>query len=348
MNWRHLSRQAEALVGLMPVDTHWQYRGLQVVRLENELISIDILPELGGKIYNFIHLPSDRNLLWHNPRILPARQQCGARFDDVWSGGWDELIPNDIPTPVIGNEMLPDHGEVWSQPSEWQVVKSSESKTTVRLVNHGHVLPTAFEKTISLQRGDPFCTVQYRLTNLGRQPVDFLWNIHPAMAISPTTRLDLRARRGIVEKWGTDHFEGGSEYDWPYAIDRSGKRVDLRQVHPPESALADHHYLPDVLEGWYAVTDTQARVGFGLVFPTSVFPHLWLFRTFGGWRKLYTLILEASNGYPNDLAIARQTGRCGHLEPSQTIEAEVKAIAYSGHAAVERIEPDGTVIGGKT
>jgi hypothetical protein len=28
------------------------------------------------------------------------------------------------------------------------------------------------------------------------------------------------------------------------------------------------------------------------------------------------------------------------------IEAEVKAIAYSGHAAVERIEPDGTVIGG--
>jgi hypothetical protein len=329
------------------VDACWQYRGLQVVRLENELISIDILPELGGKIYNFIHIPSDRNLLWHNPRIPPARQQFGARFDDAWSGGWDELIPNDIPTLVIGNEMLPDHGEVWSQASEWQVIKSSESKATVRFVNHGHVLPTTFEKTISLQRGKPFCTVQYRLTNLGRQPVDFLWNIHPAMAISPTTRLDLRARRGIVEKWGTDHFEGGSEYDWPYAIDRSGKRFDLRQVHPPESALADHHYLPDVAEGWYAVTDTQARVGFGLLFPTKVFPHLWLFRTFGGWRGLYTLILEASNGYPNDLAIARQTGRCGHLEPDQTIEAEVKAIAYSGHAAVERIEPDGTVVGGK-
>ena len=62
---------------------------------------------------------------------------------------------------------------------------------------------------------------------------------------------------------------------------------------------------------------------------------------------MYTLILEASNGYPNDLAIARQTGRCGHLEPDQTIEAEVKAIAYSGHASVERIEPDGTVVGGK-
>jgi hypothetical protein len=329
------------------VEIDWKYHGLQVVRLENEFISIDVFPELGAKIYNFVHRSSNRNLLFHNPRIPPARQQFGARFDDVWSGGWDELIPNDIPTPVVGNEMLPDHGEVWSQASEWQVIKSSESSAAVRFLNYGRVLPTVFEKTISLRQGDAFCTVQYRLTNSGRRPVDFLWNIHPAMAISPTTRLDVPARRGIVEKWGTDHFEGGSEYDWPYAIDRSGQKVDLRRAYSPESALADHHYLPEVLEGWYAVTDMQARVGFGLVFPISVFPHLWLFRTFGGWRGLYTLILEASNGYPNDLALARQTGRCGHLDPGQMIEAEVKAIVYSGHAAVERIKADGTVTEGR-
>lgn len=62
---------------------------------------------------------------------------------------------------------------------------------------------------------------------------------------------------------------------------------------------------------------------------------------------MYTLILEASNGQSSDLAIARQSGHCGHLDPGQTIEAEVKAIAYSGHAAVGRINPDGTVIDGK-
>ena len=329
------------------VDVNWQYHDLQVVHLENDLISIDVLPELGAKIYNFVHRPSDRNLLWHNPRIPPARQPFGARFDDVWSGGWDELIPNDIPTPVTGNETLPDHGEIWSQPSEWQVVESDGSNAAVRFVNHGHVLPTIFEKTIMLRSGDPFCTVRYRLANSGRRPIDFLWNIHPAMAISPATRLDVPARRGIVERWGTDHFEGSSDYDWPYVIDRSGQKIDLRRVYPPESTLADHHYLPRVSEGWYAVTDTQAKIGFGLVFPTSVFPHLWLFRTFGGWRGLYTLILEASNGYSTDLAIARQSGNCGHLDPGQTIEAEVKAIAYSGLVAVERINPDGIVFARK-
>jgi len=329
------------------VDVHWRHHGLQVIHLENELSSIDILPDLGAKMYNFVHRPSNRNLLWHNPRIPPARQHLGARFDDVWSGGWDELIPNDIPTPVTGNEMLPDHGEVWSQPSEWQVIESGGPRAAVRSVNYGRVLPTVFEKTISLQSGDAFCTLQYRLTNSGRRPIDFLWNIHPAMAISPATRLDVPARRGVVEKWGTGHFEGGSEYDWPYAVDRSGQRVDLRGAYASESNLADHHYLPEISQGWYAVTDTQVQVGFGLVFPTSVFPHLWLFRTFGGWRGLHTLILEASNGYPNDLAIARQNGHCGRLDPGRTIEAEVKAVAYSAHATVERINADATIIEGK-
>ena len=189
------------------VDPNWRYCGLQVVRLENELISIDVLPELGGKIYNFIRRPLDRNLLWHNPRIQPARQSFGVRFDDVWSGGWDELMPNDIPSPVPGNEMLPDHGEVWSQPSDWQVVKSDGSEAAVRFVNYGRVLPTVFEKTIILRSGDPFFTVQYRLSNSGQKPIDFLWNIHPAMAISTTTRLDVPARRGLVENWGTGHFK---------------------------------------------------------------------------------------------------------------------------------------------
>ena len=82
------------------VDTDWQYRGLQVVRIENEHIRVDVFPEVGAKIYNFVHKDSNRNLLWHNPRVPPARVAYGALFDDHWSGGWDELVPNDMPFPV--------------------------------------------------------------------------------------------------------------------------------------------------------------------------------------------------------------------------------------------------------
>ncbi len=82
------------------VDTDWQYRGLQVVRIENEHIRVDVFPEVGAKIYNFVHKDSNRNLLWHNPRVPPARVAYGAIFDDHWSGGWDELVPNDMPFPA--------------------------------------------------------------------------------------------------------------------------------------------------------------------------------------------------------------------------------------------------------
>ena len=300
------------------LDLDWKYRDLQVVRLENELICLDVLPELGAKVWNLVHKPTGRNLLWHNAHLAPARQAFGAKFDDAWSGGWDELIPNDVPTPVAYGDVLPDHGEVWSQASEWDVLEASDDRVAVRFVSYTRVWPTRFEKTISLCRGDAFCSVQYRYTNLAARPFDFLWNIHPALAVSPATRLDIPARRGLTDPWSTDQFNGWTEYDWPYAVDRRGEKVDMRFV-PPAGNAADQHYLPDVAAGWYAVTDTQARIGFGMSFPTAVLPHLWLFRPFGGWRGLYTLIVEASNGFPFELAVAQEQGHCGHLGPGETL-----------------------------
>jgi hypothetical protein len=114
--------------------------------------------------------------------------------------------------------------------------------------------------------------------------------------------------------------------------------------HP---AVADHHYLTGVREGWYVVTDQRRRAGFGLVFPTKLFPNVSLFRTFSGWRGLYTLILEASTGCSRDLKESRQKGECARLSPGQTREVDVLAVAYSGVSSVSRIEAEGRVIPGE-
>ncbi|MHB0855999.1 MAG: aldose epimerase family protein [Anaerolineae bacterium] len=329
------------------IDTHWRYHDLQVVRLESRTLCIDVLPEIGAKIYNLVHKPTDRNHLWHNPYLPPARQTFGAAFDNVWSGGWDELVPNDLPRLVDGGELLPDHGEVWAQEAAWEVVEAGPEVVAARFVTEGRVQRTRFAKTISLREGDAFCRVQYRYSNLSPWPIDYVWNIHPPMVISPATRLDVPARSGLVESWREDRFLGGTEFQWPYITSRDGRVVDLRRVDPPEAALAEQFYLTDVDEGWYAVTDTAAQVGFGMVFPRAVFPHVWLFRVCGGWRGLYTLILEVSSGYPYDLDIARRNGTCGRVLPGETVEAEVLAVAYSGVTSVERILPDGQVIPGR-
>jgi len=328
---------------MVEVDAQWQYRGLQVVRLENELLRVDVLPDLGAKVYNFVHKPSGRNLLWHNPRVPPARQAFGACFDDNWSGGWDELIPNDLPVPEPEGDVLPDHGEYWSQPARWEVLQDSGTVGQARFTLMGRVLPVRLDKTLTLREGGSHLEVHYRLANQGPKLVEFVWNIHPAMAISADTRLDVPVREGYSDPWRETQFKGFTKFNWPYITDLKGRKVDLRRVEGPESALADMHYLTNVHEGWYAVTDVAARVGFGLAFPKEVFPHVWLFRTFGGWRGLYTLILEASNGLTRDLAQARKTGVCGRLEPGATLDVDVTAVAYSGVTSVSRIDPDGTV-----
>jgi hypothetical protein len=329
---------------MLRLDTDWQYHGLQVLRLENDVLCIDILPELGAKIYNFVHKPSGRNLLWHNPTLPPARQPYGAAYDDNWSGGWDELLPNDLPRAAPGGDLLPDHGEFWSQAAGWEVITASPSRLEVRFSSYGRVLPTRFEKTVCLEAGAPFARLNYAYHNLGGTPIDFLWNIHPALAISPHTRLDVPACAGISDAWREEQFPGGGHFEWPYVSDRQGRVVDLREVQVADSGIADMHYLVDVEQGWYAATDREAGVGFALSFPTRVFPHVWLFRTFGGWRGLYTLILEASTGYPYDLDVARQNGTCAHLGAGETLTAEVQAIAYAGIEAVSRVEADGGVV----
>lgn len=129
------------------IDTREQYNGLQVVRIENDLVSVAILPQLGAKIWSFVHKPSATNLLWQNRRLAPAVVHYGAKFDDNWSGGWDELIPTDIPYAFPNGDVLPDHGEVWSQSSDWHVVCKTAESVTVTFVTQGRVLPTLFEKS---------------------------------------------------------------------------------------------------------------------------------------------------------------------------------------------------------
>jgi hypothetical protein len=82
--------------------------------------------------------------------------------------------------------------------------------------------------------------VRYSYVNEGPRPIHFLWNIHPALAVSTTTRLDVPARHGLVEAWMNEQFAAGLEYEWPYAPDRSGRNIDLSAVPSPAEAVADH------------------------------------------------------------------------------------------------------------
>ncbi|MGV0024833.1 hypothetical protein [Phormidesmis priestleyi] len=77
-----------------------------MITLENAEIKLIIRPDLGGRIDRFQDLKTGKDWLWHpseyddsDVRSLRDTRKgslsLGASFDENWTGGWDEIFPND-------------------------------------------------------------------------------------------------------------------------------------------------------------------------------------------------------------------------------------------------------------
>lgn len=321
------------------IDTNWTYHGFRAIVLENRYVRATVLPELGAKVWSLIDKVADRELLWHNPRVPPRPVHYGAAYDDWFCGGWDELFPNDAPTSVAG-EPYPDHGELWSMPFTWDVAVE-EGAVTLRMQRSGVVTNTSIEKRITLRADAPLLRFGHRMTNHGPKPLDYLWKLHPALNITSNSRIDLPARRVIVDPGFRDRL-GVDAFTWPHAPTASGT-VDMRQVPPQEAATCDFYYATELDAGWCALTDSATRSGFGLVFDPALFRSVWVFGAYGGWRGLYTAILEPCTGYPYRLEEAIAAGTASRAEVGQTLETEVTAVLYNGLQEVTAISSHGEV-----
>lgn len=328
----------------MPVhiSTEWTYRGFDALVLENELLRVVILPQLGAKIWSIIDKRRDAELLWHHPRVAPRAAPFGAAYDDWFSGGWDELFPNDAPAEIDG-ERYPDHGELWSLAWTWSLLEQSGNQVTVSLCHSGVVTATQYEKRITLRAGESLLHIDACIRNDGSQPLDFLWKLHPALRISSDSRIDLPAGRVEIDPGFRARLGELESFTWPLATLANNSTIDMRRVPPQTAQSCDFYYAVELQDGWCALTDTAARAGFGLVFDKTIFNTVWVFGAYGGWRGLYTTILEPCTGYPYRLeeAIARGTAR--RIEPGAELRTSLTAVVYHGVDHVTRLTREGIV-----
>src|SRR5437879_4094751 len=86
---------------------------MRALTLQNEALRLEVLPELGGKLWSLEDLRLGRQFLWQQPGLSPRPLPQGSDYDDNFFGGMDELLPNDIPE-AVGGRSLADHGELWN------------------------------------------------------------------------------------------------------------------------------------------------------------------------------------------------------------------------------------------
>lgn len=346
------------------VSDAWTFRGLKTAILENEAIRIVILIDKGADIYQFVHKPSDIDFMWRDPHgvrnprtFTPSTGNPVGTWMDYYEGGWQTVFPGGgFPSEYQGADMGL-HAEANIAPWDAAIVEDTPERASIRCWIRTARAPYFFEKTLTLTSGSPVLSVDQTLTNEGEEVGHCVWGEHIALGppfLSPDCVIDLPG--GTLINHPEQHHPNatlklGGRTAWPMTEDQRGNPVDLSQIPPKESRRYDMSYVADMPEGWYAVTNQERGVGFGVRWPTDVYKFLWYWQAFGGgfgypfWGRTYNVGLEPFSSWTNQgIADAKANGTVMTLQPGESVSTALKVVAYTGSDRVQRITEDGEVI----
>jgi hypothetical protein len=340
-------------------------RGVPALILENEEISVTVLPGKGADISSLVSKQDDVDVLWHSPwGLLPPGGVASWSGSEVawmeaYEGGWQELFPNGGGANVYRGVELNFHGEASLAAWDYEIVSAQGAVAEVRLSTRLRRSPFLIQRTMRVEAGKPVLTLSETITNQSREDLDAMWGHHPAYGppfLSGSCRIDTNARAFHADDVITSSrnpLAPGNTYTWPYG-ERDGVPADLSRVagpaDPPHETMA---YLSDFSgdHGWYGITNTELGLGVGLVWPTAVFPYAWFWQEmhagegYPWYGEVYVMAIEPFSSWPGHglSAVIEKTGTHLTIPAGASISTELSAVLFHSRYGISGISPDGTV-----
>jgi galactose mutarotase-like enzyme len=287
-------------------------QGFGALTVDNGTVSFTMAPELGGKITSIRDLRTDREWLWTNPRLPYRKVEYGTSYvREGDTGGWDECFPTvaacSYPLePWRGLEM-PDHGELWSQAWQVEVLDAGADRGLgVRTRVDGVAIPYTFERIVSLKPGSDTLRFDYRARNTANSEVGFIWSAHPLFAIEPGMCVLLPDDAAMMAYLGVPStlVSTEKEYRWPPRFKVNGGELDLTRLPDASAGVAFKLWSQPLPEGWatLAAPDGELRFAFD---PESL-PQVGVWFNAGAWsgsggEPYYNLALEPCIGAQDSL-----------------------------------------------
>ena len=157
-----------------------------MIELKNEHISLQILPELGGKISSLIDQQSGREWLWTHPSAKRRLPVYGESFvEELDTGGWDEIFPSVAPCILKDGTVIPDHGDLVFLPAEL----SDQSTDSLTLITQTRAITTRFTRRLRLEKRT--LQIDYSLESLTDKTIPYLWATHPLIALEDGMALEI-------------------------------------------------------------------------------------------------------------------------------------------------------------
>ena len=285
--------------------------GFNNFSIQTGVMEISCIPELGGKINSLRDSRTGREWLWRHPRLIYKHVPHGSSYTaQSDTGGWDECFPSvaecKYPSAPWQGAAIQDHGELWSQTAEFEINEQADQVTLLTRWQ-GIVLPYTFERVTTLNESSSIVHVDYEVVNNTDQPIDYVWCIHPLLAIEPGMELRLpeSARFNIGGAYPNGLVPLEKQLQFPFAA--SGLNFPFL---PQANAGCAIKLWSDPLseaQGWTAMRASNG--GFQMRWDVSLLPQVAVWMNFGalgmdGGSPYYNLGLEPCIGAQDSLADA--------------------------------------------
>lgn len=338
------------------------YKGYRMAVLENDELRVSVLLDKGADIVEFQHKPSGTDFLWWTPwglhpkgGMVPSSALKEGAFGDYYEGGWQEIFPSGgVPNVHQGTEFGL-HGEASLQTWDARILEDGADAVALEATVTTYRSPFRLTRRMALKRGVAALFIENRAENLSGVAVDAQWGQHPAVGapfLNEHCRVDLPPARCVLhpgEPGADSRFPKGAEGAWPHLRAKDGGKVDLSRFPKAGQASSDLVYLTGMKRGWYGITDTRRKVGFGLAWDIKLWPHLWYWQMFHGskrapfWGRTYNTALEPFSGWPSGLSNAAANGTALRFGPRETKRGWITAVGYERRSRINGVSRDGTV-----
>ena len=268
--------------------------------IENNVLRIEIQPNLGGKITSFYHKEKRFELSAQSNKKTEELPGVCAGFGP-YAFGMDDAFPN-IDAEIIdwkGNSIsYPDHGEIWA--AEFRVM--AQSSDCAVLVWES---PMGYHYTKTLQLAQNTLRIHYEIKNNSNKELPCFWTWHGLMRYEEDMKV-------ILPK-GTTHCRNvltGPELGdagTVYPIDGS---YDFTRVPKAESRTMSKFYVEHpVKEGRCGLHYPSWKVTCTMEYDAEKLPYLGFWITAGGFQGDYNCALEPTNGFYDSVSTARKNGK---------------------------------------
>jgi galactose mutarotase-like enzyme len=296
------------MVQFSPAAENVIWKGFSAHILRSAALEVIVVPDLGAKVVSLKNLGTGREWMYHsNNGTHLFRNQPDDDFARSPIIGWDECLPTIAPCTWRGRS-LPDHGEVWN--AAWRLDEAAWKRGVIKTSVQLPISPFEFTRAIEIHNDTLY--VYYHLLNLSEEPQEFLWAMHPLLALQTGDRLvlspEIRQRLG-QQPWldSLDFEQNGSSFIKAFAGPLQQGQAEIFNPVSSDSLIFK----------W----DTADCNTLGI----------WLTR--GGWNGHHHVALEPTNGAPDSLAVAADTGNnCGVLAPFGQKEWSIQIRATHHHS----------------